>query len=958
MGQIKGKGRNYTPWDLLIIGLEEFDKNYVKYLDTDKLKEEWNKMSPEEQKELILSTVELDTGQITDLGERFLKRMWKYIKGGIPKTIPAFMKNTVEKAHKYMTTPGLVLGDPEGAVEAAMDVASLSMLRGHGVPSGTLVSSGVPLSGSLKKSAGVLKHTMEDETLKKAAKNLGFGTEGVSDISSKMVKELGEQSGGKSVGFKRKLKNIALNILPISPEKMYRFEKSGIGSKIYRVMDLADQGMNRFMVDRVHKFLKATGGIKKGSESSRKVAQALENKLPKGETLTAQEDSLFKFLKKEFDFLINKYAQSVLKDDKKYRKLAGAASADKKPMVQKKDLTKTLTNDYNAVVGRMLMKFGKKNPKTFTKKEKSQHKNYLKELDKIKHKGWRKKQDKTDLEVFDLLSRKISNYLPHIFDQKELLKGLQAEKVVLEESLKLASGKELTKVKRRLVSVNSGISALKGGELVTYQQLPQRLRFKFFEPRKGALGYLEDSVGAYETYLRGISKKIYQDPAMIQVKSMYKGLSPEYRKYVTKHASDWLQIGRTGWDDLADWATSVEWMLKLGGNPRSAITNTAQRLNTVADVGIGHSMKGYAKGFTDEGKKLFAETGLAQEVPQVLMEGVVPQGLARYKEAVGYLFTKAELGNRKMAFLAGLSKGKALGLKGQELTQFGIDVVHKTQFRYGSIGMPAPMRTPGGKMGMQFWSYPVKQTEFLVEMMLENPWKVAKWALYAEGGREVLEDVAKVDLGNAMGLGFNWGELADAVKAVGRGEPESVSRHLRLANQGGGLVPGYSPLVSAVGGLTEGWSKGEFFKSLGKEAMPVQVGRMIEGAASVEDSYKTKSGRKFPVYDKAGRLVEPLNSWEFANQVFGARPAVLSDVSLEKSQDFEYKQLRRNVSNEAMNLLREGKDDEAEVLLESINADLTAEMEENAAYQREVPWRERREDELTDADELIREARP
>ena len=802
------------------------------------------------------------------------------------------------------------------------------------------VGGNVKLSGRMAdKTANVLKNTMEDKTLKKAAQEMGVDTSGIQDVSGKIVKEL-EGGVGTDSKFMKKLKRMFLSSAPLSPETVYALEKTGAGRKIYRTIDLADQAMNRFMVNEVNKFQSALGKIKSGSKGSRRVGRALDGKLDVKQ-LTKEEKQLHDFLKDKFDFLINKYAKTALGSDKRYKKIAGAASADNPPMVMVKDLDRGLKSQYDKQVANIAKFMSGKDLKNLTTKDKKILGGMKKVLDKIKHKGWIKTLDTTEREVYSLLKRKIKNYLPHIFDQEELLKGLSLEKSIIQTALgKTTDLKEINKLKRRLVSVETSINKLKGGDMITYEHLPQNLRFKFFDTRKGAQGYSFDAVNAYEGYLRGISKKIYQEPAVKQVKVYFEELSPEYRQYVTKHVKDWLGMGRSGAMEIADAVASVQWMMKLGMNPRSAITNFAQRMNTLAEVGEKNAIKGYLKGWTKEGDELFKSTGLAQEVPSVLMEGKVPEGMEKFKNILGWMFTKVEIGNRKGAFLAGVEQAKELGLKGNEAIQHGIDVVHKTQFRYGNIGMPAPLRTAPGKLGMQFWSYPIKQTEFLAKLLIKNPMKLAKWVVYAEGGRELLEEKAGLDLGNALGLGFNWGEFVEAAKQVPEGDWDNFWKHVRLANSGGGLVPGYSPTVGAGLNIAEGIARGKGLEALGKELVPVQAKKLSKLYKGVEGAREVDGEWQVPWYDGKGRLDIELTPGEAATETFGPRLDKLSDLNLEKNREYEMNQIERNLRDELGTALREGDigkvDELAGKLLDIGDVG-------ERIIEREVPWKDRYE---------------
>ncbi len=822
----------------------------------------------------------------------------------------------------------------------------------------------VKLSGPLKKSASTIGHILSDKSKKKFAKELGNPSLDIDVVGKKLVESMAD-SVGTEKGFMNRLRSMFIGTAPLSPETIYALEKSGAGRKIYRTIDLADQSMNKFMSREFADFQKALGKIEPGSVSSRRVGQVLDGKLPV-EQLKGQEVVLHKFLKERFDFLINQYGKNTLGDDKLYKKIAHAASADpgKKPMIGVKDLSKRLKNEYDLVVGRIARQIGKKSVKSMSSKEKELLKRYGEVLKKIRHKGWVEKLQPKEREIYSLLSRKIKNYLPHIFDRDELMKGFVIEQEILEKSLRLSTDtKEITKIKKRLVSIGNSINKLKGGDLVTYEHLPQNIRFKFFDARKGAKGYSFDAAKAYESYLSGMSEKLYQDPALKKVGVLYKDLDPVMRRYTKQHVKDWLGMGRTNAMELANVVTTTQWMLKLGMNPRSAITNAAQRVNTLAEVGEKNAIKGYFKGWTKEGTELFDRTGLAQEVPTVLLEGQVPKKMAWMKDKLGWMFTKMEIGNRKHAFLSGIEQGKQMGLTGDALTQHGIDVVHKTQFRYGSVGMPAPLRTAPGKVMFQFWSYPIKQMEFLAKLFKSDPMKLAKWILYAEGGRQLLKRKAGVDLGNALGLGLVYSEVKKSMEAMSDGEIESAFRHAKLSVQGGGIVPGLSPTPSALLKIGEGFDKGlvEGGKAIGKEITPVQVGKMWKGYQGIKGRQEINGEIKYPWKDTHGAVDEYLTPWELGSEVLGPKTVTMKNISEQKSEDFSYKKLKNTVEQEARDLYTKGEPEDiikAIKLLGSIGTQPTGEQAESGIIRKTFPYKVRRELDKTDQDRIIRLLNP
>jgi len=216
--------------------------------------------------------------------------------------------------------------------------------------------------------------------------------------------------------------------------------------------------------------------------------------------------------------------------------------------------------------------------------------------------------------------------------------------------------------------------------------------------------------------------------------------------------------------------------------------------------------------------------------------------------------------------------------------------------------------------------------------------KLVKWLAYAEGSREVLEEKAGLDLGNALGLGFNWGEFVDAAKQVPEGDWDNFWKHIRLANSGGGLVPGYSPTVGAGLNIIEGIGKGKGLQALGKELVPVQAKKMQKFFTGVEDMKKTPEGYKLPWYDSKGRLDIELSPGEAVTETFGPRLEKLSELSLDKSREYEMNQIERNLKEELGVAIREGDSDKInEVGSKLLGLGDVGER----VFERNVPWRDR-----------------
>jgi hypothetical protein len=684
------------------------------------------------------------------------------------------------------------------------------------------------------------------------------------------VEGLDEPLSGKR--FKEKVVRVKEGITEeaLSPETVYKRDPD-IGTKIYKIMDKADVEKNKFLANEGEKFVKAAGKIKEDSAGSSMVGAALDAKISRSE-LKPQEAHLYDFLKDRFDFLLRYYARSRAGSEVAYKEVVRWANQPYKPIAKIESLSEYKQSRYNAMRKRLAEVRGGKKISELKGAKAKQYRQIQKNMRDMLHKEWLEQLPEGQRKAYTALSRRIKDYLPHIFDKEHLLAEFKNDVALINKKLKTATNLgAITRYKKRLRELQDAIVGLEQGKLVTYQSLPKNIRFKFFETRKGAKGYSFDAIKAYQAYLIGITRKIYDEPAIRMAAELHRSLNPSlkaYNKWFIRHYMGW---DRSKLDPLSGAIASFQWMRTLGINPRSAIVNWTQRLNTIVEVGEKYSLEGARFGFTSKGKKLFKETGIAREIPQVLMEGPVPAGMEKMRAIVGYLFNKVELGNRKHAFLSGYSKAKAMGMSEKAAIQYGIDVVHKTQFRYGKIGMPKMLRRPMGRLVGQFSSYTIKQIELLSKWFKNEPLKFIKFFAYAEGTRWTLKEFLDTDLSNALGFGITWGEVLNAIKDMSDADWRGFWRHIRLSvSGGGGILPsGLGPTATGAIEVAEAITKGRGFEQLKRELRPVQLKRFV-------DAYKSVVGERkglYPVYDRKGHVMYEVTTPQLIQRTIGPRPA-------------------------------------------------------------------------------------
>ena len=726
------------------------------------------------------------------------------------------------------------------------------------------------------------------------------------------VESLDEPLSGKTLKEKAIRTRQGLAEEALSPETVYKRDPDA-GTKIYKIMDKADIEKNKFLANEGEKFVRAAGKIKQDSVSASRVGAALDGKINRSE-LKPNETKLYDFLKDRFDFLIRYYARSRAGSEAAHKQVVNWANAEVKPMVKVESLSDYKQSRYNSMRKKLAEVRGGVKKDALNKSKRKQYEQIKRNMREYLHKEWLDRLPEGQREAYTALTRRIKDYLPHIFDKEQLLAEFKADVTRINNRLKTATNPgAITRYKKRLRELQDAIIGIEQGKLVTYQALPKNIRFKFFETRKGAKGYSFDAVKAYQAYLTGIARKIYDEPAIRMAAELHNQLDPSLKAYNKWFIRDYMGWNKSKLDTLSGAIASAQWMRTLGFNPRSAIVNFTQRLNTIVEVGEKYSLKGEAFGFTKNGKKLFDETGIAREVPQVLMEGPVPEGMERIRSIAGYMFNKMELGNRKHAFLSGYLKAKNLGMSEKAAIKYGIDVVHKTQFRYGKIGMPRMLRRPVGRLAGQFMSYTIKEVELLGSWLKNNPKKFIKFVAYAEGINYTLKEFLDTDLSNAFGFGITWGEIMNALKDMTEADWRGFWRHLKLSvSGGGGILPsGLGPTVTGAAKVIEKMEEGKGFEQLKKELTPVQLKRFMDAYKSVVG--KNKEG--YPVYDRNKHVMYYLTAPQLVRKTIGPRTAKESKEWLKYQKETLLEQERQGVLDDIKKAIVDGDTETARELV-------------------------------------------
>lgn len=158
----------------------------------------------------------------------------------------------------------------------------------------------------------------------------------------------------------------------------------------------------------------------------------------------------------------------------------------------------------------------------------------------------------------------------------------------------------------------------------------------------------------------------------------------------------------------------------------TAFKNVGQVQNTIAEFGFRKTALGAGRLFsetflTPEARKIFKNAGIIDDYEHIVAGSADMLNRGKFARAMDkVLFSPmkfSEYLNRGTAFHAGLAQAYEQGLKGNRALEFAKHGVDKTQFRYGTTNTSPYLQNPFGKLWYQFGSYPMKEVEFINEIL-------------------------------------------------------------------------------------------------------------------------------------------------------------------------------------------------------------------------------------------------
>ncbi len=264
-------------------------------------------------------------------------------------------------------------------------------------------------------------------------------------------------------------------------------------------------------------------------------------------------------------------------------------------------------------------------------------------------------------------------------------------------------------------------------------RIPGSVYDPFLEQRLGATGYIEDTWGSLDAYVKRATRKIHMDPALEALKGGANQKDISVVNYIQRYASR-VNLRPTELENLIDTTFKQifgykfglrpvnrvsrslrQWVYRgtLGLNIGSAMRNLTQGVNTYAELGERWAIKGYFDILTKGAKELEEVGVLRDNFIQDRTISAVGKSIEKMDKGLFAFFELAEKINRGAAYFGGKSRALARGATPEEAIEAGKELVRKTQFQFGSIDTPVALQDDIAKTISQLQNFTVKQVEYL-----------------------------------------------------------------------------------------------------------------------------------------------------------------------------------------------------------------------------------------------------
>jgi hypothetical protein len=458
------------------------------------------------------------------------------------------------------------------------------------------------------------------------------------------------------------------------------------------------------------------------------------------------------------------------------------------------------------------------------------------------------------------------------------------------------------------------------------EKVPGSVYDPFLLKRLGARGYIEDTWRALDAYAKRATRKVHMDPALEALEEASSGLEESQWNYLKNYA-DRINMRPTKIDNLIDNSikqTKIGYRLgqrpvanisrvlrqttfrgMLGLNISSALRNLSQGANTYAKLGEKYTAIGYTKLFTNGLDELKANGVLDENFVQDRGLSSTKKTVQKLDKGLFVFFDTAEKINRGAAYFGAKAKALAQGKTELEAIDYAKKIVRDTQFLYGSIDTPLAMSSDIMKVFLQFLTYPVKQTEFLLGMYKNKEYMgIARYVL---GGLAFVYTVGQV-------LGMDPTEMIPWYNYVSGQSKFGVPPSLKFP---------YEAVRAAVPGSTNDYGQVRTVSARAKDVGNSLWG-VIPAGGQIKKTYQgTKAVLEGGSYDKSGRLQFPqskTSAGKLQSILFGkyagqnAQDYFGGDTVAKKAQSKV-----RPIYDQVQKLKEAGKTDEAKSLVEKLS---------------------------------------
>lgn len=292
------------------------------------------------------------------------------------------------------------------------------------------------------------------------------------------------------------------------------------------------------------------------------------------------------------------------------------------------------------------------------------------------------------------------------------------------------------------------------------------------------------------------------------------------------------------------WVTKNFYRGLLGGNIGFMLKNFTQGVNTAVQTGPFEVLRGAAMAVSNP--VVASEAGKAVRFRDLVksrnllrdfngvMEDIPTVGAAQHFRKFGakldqILFHPAKFSetfNRGIAMSAGISQEmRRLGVtnlrefieqRPQEwakAVRYGHAVANETQFVYGIVGRSPLAGSPIGRMGLQFFSWPVKQVHFLRQGWQDEGGKFMLRYLTFSGLISSIAEHADVDASGFTGFGFIPEQASPSLQVLSHmnaalyagfveDNPEAASRHFsRMVGTMENMIPAFLITRNTLGAI-------------------------------------------------------------------------------------------------------------------------------------------------------------